>query len=61
MWHYNSYGLMFDTVVASQSVHKLMIDAYIRLYVTHADLQINNCVNIKSLTVNLLQVFIICY
>ena len=53
---YNSYQLIFETVIASKSVHKLMIDTYIRLYLTHTDLQINIHVNIKSLTVNLLQV-----
>ena len=56
---YNSYQLIFDTAIASQSVHKIMIDTYIKLYLTHADLQMNICVKIKSLNVDLLQVFII--
>ena len=61
IWCNNSYWLIFDAVIVSKSVHKMMVDTYLRLYLTHADLQINVCVNIKSLTVNLLQVFIIYY
>ena len=45
-------------MTASKSVHMVMIDTYIRLYLTHADLQINISVNIKYQTVNLIQVFI---
>ena len=56
---YNSYCLIFDTAMAPKSVHKIMIDTHIRLYLTladlhvltHADLQVNICVNIKSLIV----------
>ena len=57
----NSFHLIFDTVIASKSVYKIMINTYIRLYLAYAYLQINVCVNIKSLTVNLLQVFIFYY
>ena len=46
------------TVVVFKSVHKIMINMYIGLYLTHADLQINIHVNIKFLPVNLLQGFI---
>ena len=42
-------------------VHKIVIDTHIRIYLTHADLQINIFLNIKSATVNLLQVFIFYY
>ena len=52
---------MFDTVITSKFVHKIMIDTYIRLCMTHADLQINICFSIKCLTVNLLQVFFFYY
>ena len=38
-----------------------MIDTYIRLYLTHADLQVNVHLKIKSPTVNLLQVFFFYY
>ena len=60
MWCYNSYWLIIDTVIASKFVHKNMIGTYIRLYLTHVDLQINVHFNIKSLNVNLLWVFIFC-
>ena len=46
---YNSYLLIFDTVITSTFVHNIMIDTYIRVYLTHADLQINVHLNIKSL------------
>ena len=59
MWYYTSYQLISVTVVALTSVHKIAIDTYMGLYLTHADLYINISVNIKSLTVNLLQVFIL--
>ena len=49
MWCYNSYWLIFDTVIASKSVQKIMIDTYIRFHFTHTDLQISIHVNIKSL------------
>ena len=58
MWYYASYWLIPVTVIVFMSVHKIMIDTYIGLYLTHADLQINVHMNIKSLTVNLLPVFI---
>ena len=61
MQSYSSYQLIFDTVIELKSVQKIMIDTYIRLYLTHIDLQINVHVNINSLTVNLLQVFITNY
>ena len=48
-------------MIVSKFEHRIMIDAYIRLYLTHTDLQINVCLNVKSLTVNLLQVFIFYY
>ena len=50
------YQLIFNTVIASKFVYKIMTGTYIRLYLTHADLQINVCLIVKSLTGNLLHV-----
>ena len=55
------YQLISDMVTTLKSVHKIMIDTYIILYLTHTDLQINVHINIKSLTVNVLQVFTFYY
>ena len=46
---YSSCELIFDTVIMPKSVYMIVIDTYIRLCLTHTDLQINVCVNIKSL------------
>ena len=58
MQYYTTYHLISVTVIVFKSVHMIMIVTFIGLYMTHADLQINICINIKSLTGNLLQVFI---
>ena len=38
-----SYQLIFDTATASKSVHKMMTDTCIRLYLTHADVTQQIC------------------
>ena len=35
------YQLIFDTAIAPKFVLKIMIETYIRFYLTHADLQMN--------------------